>query len=223
MIQGLKKADKKHDKCILDSYNSAAKLLGLAYPIKLGLMETGYYSSYVWYQEREKGLKRRPMFAIHGRKRFLIKTALFYQLSQIYPGDFFGYGETLYYYNEEDLAIYRMADFLDNISVITMIKTMELPFNRVSLIGIKSDNVKEVTYAWLLDSSLHPYTKLVPVFEDDNCTLQTINLQTDRIRIHFAPQGEMFMHGDELYQMNLGPRGITVEQVEINMQDLFNN
>lgn len=209
--------------CWVCSYNEAAKLLGLDSPIRLGHLDMRGKDEYFWYNDTQCI----PVFRNTDARAILFMN--YVSMLQVLPASYFPRGTKLFYYSDDNLQIYQIANYL-NIQVASIFAGFQhLNHHECSIAKISGNNAKDEVMAWVFrpimdegeewKAASQP-TIAVPVFEDDNDILTF--LQKDKVKIQCIKKGELVIHGEELYQMELHPLyGVSLIKQEIDFNSLL--
>jgi len=217
----MEKGLKLIDNSCYDSYNAAAEYFGLKLPIKFGLLQTFRWGIYVWYIEYLNKYSFIPVFKEDQDKLNNFGSRTDFRVIFIPPDNYFDHNSNIYFYNAEDLSIYILKDYLNIVTVINILQTQNLSYDKICLAKVYLDNYPEEIYAWQLSSSYDSEKRLLAVFDNDTDILKQVPQHF--IRMEYATKGECFAHGDKIYQLTLNPQtGITVEPVEFDVSQIFN-
>lgn len=209
--------------CWVCSYNEAAKLLGLDSPICLGHLDMLGKDEYFWYND-EKCI---PVFRNADARAILFMR--FVSMTQILPASYFPRGAKLFYYSDDNLQIYQIANYL-NIKVASIYASFQhLNHHECAIAKISSKNAKDEITAWIFRpiadegeewKTSHLPITAIPVFEKDIDALDY--LQKDKVEIHCLQKGDYVIHGEDLYQMELHPQyGVALIKQEIDLNSLL--
>lgn len=204
--------------CWFCSYNEAAKSLGLNSPIRLGHLAGQQKDEYFWYNDDSCI----PIFRNTDMRIVLFMR--YVSMGQILPGTCFPRDNKLYYYDDENLTIYRVANFLNIETVKIFARVNDLPAKKVYPATAKSKDGRE-TPIWVLE----PYveegeewktkkqpTEYLNIFEsDDDVDLSDMH----HLQINMLGKDDFVIHGEDLYQVELSPLyglGLTKQEIDID-------
>ncbi len=204
--------------CWFCSYNEAAKSLGLDSPIRLGHLDVEGKHEYFWYNNDSCA----PVFRNTDLR--IIVFMRFLPLTQILPGSFFPRGSKIYYYDDENLTIYQIANFLNIETVRIFANLSNLRAKQAYPATIKAKNGNDIPI-WMLEplieegeewkASQQP-VKYINIFEEDEeYDLSAITPQ----QIKILGKGDYVIHGEDLYQVELNPLyglGLTKQEIDID-------
>ena len=209
------------ENCWFPSYNEAAGMLGLKQPIKLGYFTTEGFEDYFWYIEGKHDPIFLPLFRDTDMEefRYYATQGNPYQLITWEPGDCFSdrRGRT-YFYNANDLTIYRIVNFLSIKSVSMYAEARQLKVLKVDLVKLTSTDGFDERCAWILQGvfckeGLIPM-QLLHVFEED---CEAIFTKKWKNCAQVLCKGDTVIHDENIYRVGLNPQeGFALEPQRID-------
>ena len=210
--------------CWYTAMNELIQVLGSKKPIKLGYCTYDRQIAYFWYNDEN----RFPVF-----KNTNLGIALSnLPITQVEPNDIIVFGQKIYYFSPKDLSIYRIANFLDIVTVVMFAKINHLEPSSISLMRMYIPNQVDEIPVWKFNPipeegeewKISGMPKLaLPVFEDDSSKLN--EFQEGYAQMQNLVIGDTVVHGDKLYKLGLNPNyGIAFEEqdIEFDVNELFN-